>query len=52
MLEEIRIPQLEELAEAEIRTCTIGCGNTSPGTDGIYTELISACWESIGLFIT
>lgn len=49
---ETRIPWLEELTEAEIRKCTIGCGNTSSGADGISTGLISVCWDSIGPLIT
>ncbi|POS87841.1 hypothetical protein EPUL_001568 [Erysiphe pulchra] len=43
--EEERIPWSEELTELEVRTCTIGSGNTSPGADGISVELLAACWN-------
>lgn len=35
------------MTELEVRTYTIGCGNTSPRADGIYVELLSACWNHI-----
>lgn len=52
MPEETGIPWLEKLTEAEVRAYTIGYGNTSPNADGTCTELVSASWESVGLFIT
>ncbi|KAI1005175.1 hypothetical protein K3495_g3042 [Podosphaera aphanis] len=36
-----------EITLAEVRTCTIGNGNTCPGADEISVELLKACWESI-----
>lgn len=47
LLGEERIPWSEELTELEVRACTIGSGNTSPGADGISVELLSACWNHI-----
>ncbi|POS85013.1 hypothetical protein EPUL_002447 [Erysiphe pulchra] len=49
---EMRIPWLDELPELEVRKCTIGSGNTSPGADGIFVELLGACWEKIELHVT
>lgn len=47
-----RIPWSDELSELEVRTCTIGSGNTSLGADGISVELLGACWERIELHVT
>ncbi|KAI0996528.1 hypothetical protein K3495_g11653 [Podosphaera aphanis] len=47
-----RIPWNNDLSEEEVRTCTIGCGNTAPGADGISVELLTACWKTIGPFVT
>ncbi|KAI1006775.1 hypothetical protein K3495_g1438 [Podosphaera aphanis] len=49
---ETKIPWTDELSEIEVRKCTIGSGNNSPGADGISVELLSACWDSIGTHIT
>ena len=49
---EERIPWSEELTELEVRACTIGSGNTSPGADGISVELLSACWDTIERHVT
>ena len=38
---------VQELNENEVRACTIGSGNTCPGSDGISVELLTACWDSI-----
>lgn len=35
-----RMTWSEEIEEIEVRSCTIGCGNTSPGADGISVELL------------
>lgn len=47
-----KIPWTEELTEKEVRSCTIGCGNTCAGVDGISLELLAACWESIATHVT
>ncbi|KAI0997482.1 hypothetical protein K3495_g10706 [Podosphaera aphanis] len=49
---ETKIPWTEEPSEIEVRKCTIGSGNTSPGANSISVELLSACWDSIGIHIT
>ena len=43
-----RIPWTMELKDIEVRNCTIGSGNTSPGPDGISVDLLTACWKTIG----
>ncbi|KAI1005750.1 hypothetical protein K3495_g2460 [Podosphaera aphanis] len=45
---EIRILWTEGLEEIEVRLCTIGSGNTCPGTDRISVELLSICWDTLG----
>lgn len=37
----------QDLTEYEVRTCTIGSSNTSPGADGISVEFLAACWINI-----
>ncbi|KAI0993264.1 hypothetical protein K3495_g14920, partial [Podosphaera aphanis] len=49
---EERIPWLQEISEHEVRACTIGSGNTSPGADGISVELLAACWSNIEPHVT
>ncbi|KAI1005700.1 hypothetical protein K3495_g2517 [Podosphaera aphanis] len=46
------IPWTYDLTESEVRTCTIGSGNSCPGADGISVELLATCWDSIGLHVT
>lgn len=46
------IPWTDEIAETEVRPCTIGSGNTCPGSDGISVELLTVCWESISTSVT
>lgn len=46
------IPWTHDLTESQVRTCTIGSGNTCPGADGISVELLATCWDSIGLNVT
>ncbi|KAI0998159.1 hypothetical protein K3495_g10032 [Podosphaera aphanis] len=29
-----------------------GCGNTSPGADGVSVELLETCWKTIGPYVT
>ena len=41
-----------DLSDLEVRTCTIGSGNTSPGADEISVELLTACWKDIGTHVT
>ncbi|KAI0993628.1 hypothetical protein K3495_g14556, partial [Podosphaera aphanis] len=43
---------LSNITELEVRTCTIGSGNTSPGADEISVDLLTACWESIERHVT
>lgn len=50
--EEGQMVWTEELSETEVRSCTVGNGNTCPGADGISVELLSACWKAIGAYIT
>ena len=52
LLGEEHIPWSEDLTEVEVRACTIGSGNTSPGADGISVELLAACWHSIEPHVT
>ncbi|KAI0995414.1 hypothetical protein K3495_g12764 [Podosphaera aphanis] len=47
-----RIPRNNDVSAEEVRTCTIGCGNAAPGADGISVELLTACWKTIGPFVT
>ncbi|KAI1002861.1 hypothetical protein K3495_g5343 [Podosphaera aphanis] len=46
-----RIPWTEDLTDIEVRTCTIGSGNTSTGADEISVELLAACWKDIGTHV-
>ena len=46
------IPWSEDVSEHEVRACTIDCGNTSPGADGISVELLAACWNNLGPHVT
>lgn len=46
------IPWSYELAEREVKICTVGSGNTCPGADGISVELLETCWDSIGSSVT
>lgn len=46
-----RIPWTNELSSEEVRVCTIGCSNKSPGADGISVDLLSACWKTIGPYV-
>lgn len=45
------IPLADELTNKEVCTCTIGCGNKSPGPDGITVQLLIATWYKIRFFI-
>ncbi len=47
-----RIPWTESITEEEVRKCTIGSGNTSPGADGVSVELLEICWKTIGPYVT
>lgn len=47
-----RIPWNDDISDEEVRTCTIGCGNTTPGADGVSVQLLEACWETIGPYVT
>lgn len=47
-----RMPWSYEIAESEVRACTIGSGNTSPGADGISVELLTVCWTNLGPLVT
>lgn len=46
------IPWSDDISEHEVRACTIGSGNTSPGVDGISVELLAACWNKLGPLVT
>lgn len=46
------IPLSEEFSGMEVRACTVGSSNTSPGADRISVELLTACRETIETHIT
>lgn len=47
-----RIPWENDVSDDEARMCTIGCGNTAPGADGVSVELLEACCKTIGPCVT
>lgn len=46
------IPWEKEVTDEEAHPCTIGCESTAPGADGVSVELLKACWNHIGPFVT
>ncbi|KAI1004634.1 hypothetical protein K3495_g3577 [Podosphaera aphanis] len=43
-----QIPWINDISDEEVRTCTIGSGNTAPGADGVSVELLEVCLKTIG----